>query len=68
MVNAGIPTSEVLKIGTINGAKLLGVDKRLGSVSVGKEADLVILSANPLLDIKNTRRIERVIVNGVILD
>jgi imidazolonepropionase-like amidohydrolase len=47
---------------------LLGRDKELGSVQAGKFADLVVLDANPLDQIANTRRIDAVVVNGRLLD
>ncbi len=62
--SAGIPPAEVLRIATRNGAMSLGVISELGTVEFGKRADLVILGANPLADIGNTRRIESVVVSG----
>jgi imidazolonepropionase-like amidohydrolase len=61
---AGIPAADVLRIGTSNGARALGVADRLGTVQQGKLADLVVLSADPLADIANTRRIVFVIKGG----
>jgi imidazolonepropionase-like amidohydrolase len=49
---------------TINGARASGVDDKLGSIEVGKLADLVVVRGNPLLDIKKAREIEFVIKNG----
>jgi len=64
--DAGIPNLDILRIATHNGAVSLGLEDRIGSVSVGMEADLVILRADPVQDLANTRKIEWVIVNGVI--
>ena len=64
MVYAGIPAADVLKAATINGARALGVAENLGSVEVGKLADLVVVRGNPLEDIKTARNIELVIKNG----
>ena len=64
MVWAGIPIADVLKAATINGARALAVDDKLGSIEVGKLADLVIVSGNPLEDITHTRNIKLVIKNG----
>jgi imidazolonepropionase-like amidohydrolase len=64
MVYAGISPSDVLKAATINGARALGVDDRLGSVETGKLADLVVVNGNPLEDIRTSRDIELVIKNG----
>jgi imidazolonepropionase-like amidohydrolase len=65
---SGIPAADVLRIATINGARALGVDDRLGTLEAGKLADLVILSGNPLEDIRNTRNIRTVVKNGVVFD
>jgi len=53
---------------TINGARSLGVDDKLGSVEVGKLADLVVVRGNPLEDIKAARNIRLVIKEGVVHD
>lgn len=66
--DAGIPAINVLRIATNNGAVSLGLDERIGSVEVGKEADLLVLRANPLNDLSNTREIAFVLVNGMIVD
>lgn len=58
---------EVLKVATLNGAKLLKIDNRVGTIQTGKEADLVLLNANPLSDIKNTRDIHMTIANGMVV-
>jgi len=60
----GMPTSRVLRAATINGAKLLGLDEQLGSIEVGKFADLQILDENPLDDIKYSQSIRYVMKNG----
>jgi imidazolonepropionase-like amidohydrolase len=61
---SGISKSDVLKIATVNGARLLNTDHRTGTVQEGKEADLVILKKNPLDDISHTRDIDLVLMNG----
>ena len=58
---AGIPAGDVLRIATSNRARALGVADRLGTMQEGKLADLVVLGANPLSDIANTRRIVSVV-------
>jgi len=65
---AGIPAADVLRIATINGARALRVDDRLGTLEEGKLADLVILSGNPLEDIRNTRHVRIVVKNGQAYD
>jgi imidazolonepropionase-like amidohydrolase/glyoxylase-like metal-dependent hydrolase (beta-lactamase superfamily II) len=68
LVEAGIPPLEVLKIATFNAARALHRDGEFGSIHVGLQADLVLLSKNPLEAIGNTRSIEAVIENGAIVD
>jgi hypothetical protein len=65
MTYAGIPPVAVLKAATINGARALGIDDRLGSIQAGKLADLYVARGNPLDDIKAARDIKLVIKNGV---
>lgn len=67
-VSAGIPPAAALKFGTINGARALNVAERLGSIEVGKWADLFVVAGNPLDDIRNTRNIKFVMKAGRIYD
>ena len=62
LVEAGIPTAEVLVLATRNGAEALGLDA--GTIERGRRADLVVLEADPLADIRNTRRIRLVLKDG----
>jgi len=64
----GIPNAAVLRMATINGARALGVSDRLGSVEVGKWADLVIVKGDPTVDIRSTRNTRHVIKAGVLYD
>lgn len=64
LVGAGLTPRQALLAATRNAARLLGADS-IGVVREGAVADLVILSASPLDDIKNTRRIEAVVSRGV---
>jgi imidazolonepropionase-like amidohydrolase len=59
---------EALQTATLNPAKFLGLQSQLGTVEKGKLANLVLLDANPLDDIKNTRKIAAVVLNGRLLD
>jgi len=61
---AGIPAADVIKAATINGARALNVDDKLGSVEVGKLADLLVVRGNPLKDIRVTRDIGWVMKDG----
>ena len=63
MVKAGLTPSEVITAATRNSAQLLGLDQ-LGMVASGKNADFLVLDANPLDNIANTRRISRVYLRG----
>jgi len=65
---AGIPPAVVLKAATINGARALGIDDRLGSIEAGKLADLYVARGNPLDDIKVARDIKFVVKDGVVYD
>ena len=64
MVKAGMSEMEALIAATRTGADLCEVADRLGTIEVGKLADLLVLSANPLEDISNVRKIKRVLKNG----
>jgi imidazolonepropionase-like amidohydrolase len=64
LVQAGLTPSEALQTATVNPARVLGMADSLGSIVAGKLADLVLLDANPLADIANTRRIRAVVAGG----
>jgi hypothetical protein len=68
LVAAGLSPAEVLRAATWNGAVFLGATDSHGSVEPGRRADLVMLDANPLQDIANTRRIRGVLLGGHYLD
>jgi imidazolonepropionase-like amidohydrolase len=67
-VQAGIPPLDVLRIATQEAAAAVGADGDLGTLEPGKLADIVLLDANPLDDIKNTQTIWRVIKGGWVFD
>ena len=56
----------VLRSATITPAEFFGMENQMGTIEVGKLADLVILDKNPLMSISNTQSIHRVIVKGQI--
>jgi imidazolonepropionase-like amidohydrolase len=68
LVDAGLSPLEAIAAATVNPARALGREAELGSVAAGKLADLVLLEANPLDDIRHTRRIAAVVANGRLLD
>jgi imidazolonepropionase-like amidohydrolase len=64
LAEAGIPPLEVIKIASNNGATALGIEIDVGTIEPGKQADIMVLSDNPMDDINNTKKIEAVINNG----
>jgi hypothetical protein len=68
LVRSGLTPLEALRTATYNPAEYLNALDSLGTVAAGKIADLVLLDANPLADIRNTRRINAVIANGHLYD
>jgi imidazolonepropionase-like amidohydrolase len=65
---AGIEPMEILKAATINGAFAIGRSDQIGSLEPGKLADFVILNANPLENISNSRSVHRVVKEGIIYE
>lgn len=68
LVRAGLPPAAVLRAATLDAARHTGQQDRHGTVEVGKLADLVLLDADPLQDIANTRRIHAVLLGGRLYD
>ena len=68
LVEAGMDPAAALRSATVDAASFLGVADSVGSLEEGKVASMVLLSDNPLLDIRNIRTIEAVIVGGRLLD
>jgi hypothetical protein len=60
----GMSPREILKAATIDGARIIGFDQDLGSIEVGKLADLAVLDRNPLENIRNTNTLRYVMKNG----
>src|SRR5262249_35627668 len=68
MVEAGIRPAEIIVSATRNAAAVMGRDKDLGTLQTGKLADLLILDADPQIDIKNARKINRVMKGGEFIE
>jgi amidohydrolase family protein len=67
LTEAGLSPLQAIQAATINPAKFLGREKTQGTVELGKRADLVLLEADPRIDIRNTSRIHAVVVQGRVL-
>jgi imidazolonepropionase-like amidohydrolase len=65
LVEAGFTPLEAISIGTMNGARYLGRDARIGSIAVGKQADLVVVKGDPSTNIGDIRKVETVFKQGV---
>ena len=65
LVEAGFTPLEAIKIASLNGAKFLGEDSRIGSIAVGKQADLMIVKGNPAAKISDIENVEIVFKDGV---
>ena len=68
LVKAGLSPAEALKAGTLAGAEYFGRTAEFGTVKPGRYADLVVLDANPLENIGNSRKIRAVVLNGRLFD
>lgn len=65
LTNAGFSPIEAIRIATYNGAKAMGLDNKIGSIEVGKAADLIVIDGDITQDIKNIRKIIWVFKNGI---
>jgi imidazolonepropionase-like amidohydrolase len=68
MVQSGMSPAQALTAATRTAAEIVGLEKTVGTIADGKSADFVILDANPLDDIVNTRRISGVYLRGLPID
>ena len=68
LVEEGFTPVEAIQIVTMNGAKYLGQERRIGSVAVNKQADLVVVNGNPAVNIADIRNVETVFKQGVGFD
>jgi imidazolonepropionase-like amidohydrolase len=65
LVEAGFTPAEAIKIATLNGARFLGEDARVGSIAVGKQADLMVVKGNPAANITDIEKVEIVFKDGI---
>jgi imidazolonepropionase-like amidohydrolase len=65
LVEAGFPPVEAIRIATLNGARYLGRDARIGSLAAGKQADLVLLAGDPSTTIADVRKVDTVFRAGI---
>jgi cytosine/adenosine deaminase-related metal-dependent hydrolase len=68
MAASALGAMGALEVGTVDGARFIGVDKETGSLAVGKLGDLLVLDGNPLADIRQTRNIRYVMKGGIVYD
>ena len=67
MQDNGLSPFETLKTATVNAAAAMGRSAEFGSIEPGKRADMVLLTADPLIDSANLSRIQAVIIRGIVL-
>jgi len=65
LVEAGFPPLQAISVATLNGARYLGRDQRVGTVAAGKEADLLVVRGDPSRDIRDIENVELVFKDGV---
>jgi imidazolonepropionase-like amidohydrolase len=68
LAQGGMTNMEALAAATINGARYLGMDKEIGSLTVGKLADLIVIDGNPVADLRQSENVEMTMVNGRLYD
>jgi hypothetical protein len=67
LVQAGLSPARALRAMTADAARFLGLEATMGTVETGKVADLLVLDANPLTDIRNTQRIHAIVTRGKLI-
>jgi imidazolonepropionase-like amidohydrolase len=68
LVDCGMSRSEALSAATVNSAKILGLEKEIGSIEVGKKADLLVLEEDPVQDLSALGKIKEVILGGNVVN
>jgi hypothetical protein len=68
LVEGGFTPAEAIQIATLNGAKFLALDDRIGSIAVGKQADLMVLEGNPAKQIADVEKVRVVFKDGIGFD
>ena len=68
LVEGGFTAAEAIQIATLNGAKFLGLEDKIGSIAQGKQADLVVLDGNPVKQIADVEKVRMVFRDGVGFD
>jgi Tol biopolymer transport system component/cytosine/adenosine deaminase-related metal-dependent hydrolase len=66
-VEAGISPARVLRLATLDAAKAIGVDSQIGSIEVGKIADMILIDGDPLANINDTTKVAWVMKNGAVV-
>lgn len=68
LAQGGMTNMEALQAATINGAEYLGMDHQIGSIKVGKLADLIVIDGNPLANLQDSEKVQYTMVNGRLYD
>jgi enamidase len=68
LVESGFTPLEAIRIATLNGAEYLGSGRTVGSIAVGKQADLIVIAGDPSSTIADVRRVELVFKHGIGFD
>jgi imidazolonepropionase-like amidohydrolase len=67
-VQAGLTPMQVIQLATLGSARVMGMDREVGSIEAGKRADMILVDGNPLADFGAMRRVTRVVSNGRVYD
>ncbi|NCU12283.1 MAG: amidohydrolase family protein, partial [Sphingomonadaceae bacterium] len=67
LVKFGMPAAEAIKAATINAAMLLGLEKEVGTLEVGKSADIIAVDGDPLADVRVLKAMKFVMARGEVI-